>query len=201
MFCYFVKRVVISASFFMMASLVAAQSHDELVSSGSFFGQEVSNEGNHAQLRTVMVAQVVKGIISYVRWPDARDETRLCVVAPTQYADGLLRNEDGTTQRSLKLTVVRVLVSDLISGSAPDCASVYIGKLDLVDENALLQKLIGRPILTISEEAAECNNGSLFCLRISDERVGFEVNLDSVARSGLRVNPQVLKLGKAAGAD
>jgi hypothetical protein len=39
----------------------------------------------------------------------------------------------------------------------------------------------------------------MFCLGISDEHVGFKVNLDAVARSGIRVHPNVLQLGKRAG--
>lgn len=38
--------------------------------------------------------------------------------------------------------------------------------------------------------------GSLFCLRVEDEQVSFEVNLDSVARSGVRIHPSVLQLSR-----
>jgi hypothetical protein len=33
-------------------------------------------------------------------------------------------------------------------------------------------------------------------LRVSDEQVSFEVNLDSVARSGVRIHPSVLQLSR-----
>ena len=44
-----------------------------------------------------------------------------------------------------------------------------------------------------------CTVGSLFCLRVSDQQVAFEVNLDSVARSGVRIHPSVLQLSRRRG--
>jgi len=54
----------------------------------------------------------------------------------------------------------------------------------------------GRPVLSISEADDLCTVGSLFCLRVNDEQVTFEVNLDSVARSGVRIHPSVLQLSR-----
>jgi hypothetical protein len=48
--------------------------------------------------------------------------------------------------------------------------------------------------LSISEADSSCSVGSMFCLRIKPGKVSFDVNLDSVARSGVRVHPSVLKL-------
>lgn len=154
-----------------------------------------------AELRAELVAQAVKGIISYVRWPTPNQTSQLCVVGPTEYADALIVSEQMYSSESYTMHVRRVLLSDISTDGQDSCASVYIGELDRVDQISLLKKLVGKPILSISENLTECNNGSLFCLHIADDKVGFEVNLDSVARSGLRVNPQVLKLGRATGAN
>ena len=39
----------------------------------------------------------------------------------------------------------------------------------------------------------------MFCLDVRDAGVGFETNLDAVARSGVRVNPRVLQLARRKG--
>ncbi|VVQ25624.1 hypothetical protein PS928_06100 [Pseudomonas fluorescens] len=60
----------------------------------------------------------------------------------------------------------------------------------------MFTSLIGRPVLSISEGSDQCTVGSLFCLWGSDDQVSFEVNLDSVARSGVRIHPSVLQLSR-----
>jgi hypothetical protein len=53
-------------------------------------------------------------------------------------------------------------------------------------------------VLTISEHNPSCTVGSMFCLNVDGERVTFEINLDAVARSGVRVHPNVLGLARPA---
>jgi hypothetical protein len=73
---------------------------------------------------------------------------------------------------------------------------VYIGKLTGDERSQLFASLTGRPVLSISESDDQCAVGSLFCLRVTDDQVSFEVNLDSVARSGVRIHPSVLQLSR-----
>lgn len=142
--------------------------------------------------RAQAVTQVVLGILSYARWPVEPAQLRLCIVGPTQYTDDLVK---GTTQATGRPVVVqRLLVShpDIVDA----CDAVYIGKLSADERSQLFTSLIGHPVLSISEGGDQCTVGSLFCLRVSDEQVSFEVNLDSVARSGVRIHPSVLQLSR-----
>ena len=77
-----------------------------------------------------------------------------------------------------------------------ECDAVYIGKLTADERSRLFASLTGHPVLSISEGDDQCTVGSLFCLRVGDEQVSFEVNLDSVARSGVRIHPSVLQLSR-----
>ncbi|RDS87741.1 YfiR family protein [Pseudomonas fluorescens] len=145
-----------------------------------------------ADQRAQAVTQVVLGILSYARWPVEPAQLRLCIVGPTQYTDDLIK---GTTQATGRPVVVRRLLAD-----HPDivnaCDAVYIGKLSNDERSRLFASLIGHPVLSISEGGDQCTVGSLFCLRVGDEQVSFEVNLDSVARSGVRIHPSVLQLSR-----
>lgn len=148
--------------------------------------------GSPAEQRARAVTQVVLGILSYARWPVEPAQLRLCVVGPTQYTDDLLK---GTTQATGRPVLVRRLLADA-PAIATDCDAVYVGKLTTDERNHLFALVSGRPVLSISEGGDPCTVGSLFCLRVSDEQVSFEVNLDSVARSGVRIHPSVLQLSK-----
>lgn len=155
------------------------------------FAQAPDSAGLATQ-RAQAVTQVVLGILSYARWPVEPAQLHLCIVGPTQYTDDLIK---GTTQATGRPVVVQRLLA-----SHPDivnaCDAVYIGKLSADERSQLFTSLIGHPVLSISEGGDQCTVGSLFCLRVSDEQVSFEVNLDSVARSGVRIHPSVLQLSR-----
>jgi hypothetical protein len=145
-----------------------------------------------AQQRAKAVTQVVLGILSYARWPADPNPLRLCLVGPTEYADDLIK---GNVQNSGQPLQVRRLLADDRS-VANACDAIYIGKLDKLERERLFQRVNGHPLLSISEADDPCTVGSLFCLRVSDQQVAFDVNLDSVARSGVRIHPSVLQLSR-----
>ncbi len=145
-----------------------------------------------AEQRAQAVTQVVLGILSYARWPVEPAQLRLCIVGPTEYTDDLVK---GTTQATGRPVAVRRLLADN-PAIVSECDAVYIGKLTVDERSRLFASLIGHPVLSISEGGDLCTVGSLFCLRVGDEQVSFEVNLDSVARSGVRIHPSVLQLSR-----
>lgn len=159
--------------------------------SGLVFAQAPTSPGVVDQ-RARSVTQVVLGILSYARWPVEPPQLRLCIVGPTEYTDDLVK---GTTQSTGRPVAVRRLLADNPS-IVSECDALYIGKLTGEERGRLFTALTGQPVLSISESDDPCTVGSLFCLRVGDEQVSFEVNLDSVARSGVRIHPSVLQLSR-----
>lgn len=154
-------------------------------------GQDLAST-TRAEQRAESVTQVVLGILSYARWPVEPAQLQLCIVGPTQYTDDLVK---GTTQATGRPVTVQRVLADHPS-IATDCNAVYIGRLTVDERTRLFASLIGKPVLSISEGGDQCTVGSLFCLRVGDDQVSFEVNLDSVARSGVRIHPSVLQLSR-----
>lgn len=142
--------------------------------------------------QTAAVKDVVLGLLSYVRWPTEPAGIQVCVVGPTAYADGLMRGMVQATGR--KVLALRRSYDDTQLGE--QCNAVYLGLLTDAERQALFQALEGHAVLSISERDLGCSVGSVFCLNVGSPRVSFEVNLDSMARSGLRVHPSVLQLAK-----
>ncbi|WP_423458292.1 YfiR family protein [Ottowia sp. VDI28] len=142
--------------------------------------------------RAEAVARVVHGILSYTHWPDGRASVRMCVLGPTEYADELLANSSQDIGRR-RMEVLRI-TSDLAQEALPACDGLYLGRVDAQALRALTAPIKDRPMLTISEDVELCRIGVMFCLRFDSERAGFEMNLDSVARSGLKISPKVLYL-------
>ncbi|MHC8322417.1 YfiR family protein [Pseudomonas sp. GB2N2] len=159
--------------------------------SGFAFAQAQTPPGM-ADQRAQSVTQVVLGILGYARWPVEPAQLRFCIVGPTEYTDDLVK---GTTQATGRPVTVSRLLADNPS-IVSDCDAVYIGKLTSEERSRLFASLTGHPVLSISESDDPCTVGSLFCLRVGDDQVSFEVNLDSVARSGVRIHPSVLQLSR-----
>lgn len=145
-----------------------------------------------AEQRSANVAQVVLGILGYARWPVEPQPLRVCVVGPTEYTDDLLKGP--TMPSGTPIAARRLLAGD--SRIPNECDAVYIGWLTAAQRSDLFAALQGHAVLSISEESDQCTVGSMFCLQVSDAQVSFKVNLDSVARSGVRVHPSVLQLSR-----
>ncbi|KVN17735.1 hypothetical protein WT09_12430 [Burkholderia stagnalis] len=137
------------------------------------------------------VRQVVLGIISFTRWPTTPVTLHLCVTGRPDYAHGLI---DMLQAGSTQLDVERVRFDDASLGMA--CDVVYLGIMSGDERARVSAAVAGHPVLTISEHDPACTAGSMFCLNVDGERVTFDVNLDAVARSGVRVHPNVLNLAR-----
>jgi hypothetical protein len=137
------------------------------------------------------VRQVVLGIVSFTHWPTTPVRLHLCVTGRPDYAGDLT---DTMQAGSTVLDVQRVRFDDPALGIA--CDVVYLGTLGNDERTRVRAALAGRPVLTIAEHDPSCTAGSMFCLSIEGEHVTFDINLDAVARSGVRVHPNVLNLAR-----
>lgn len=138
--------------------------------------------------------ETLLGIMAYTRWPVAPQPVRLCVMGSGAHAEGLLR--EGLT-RAGPLSVV-VLTPWPQTSIATQCDALYVGTLDAIPWSHLRPQLAGHAVLTMCEQSDACAAAGMVRLHIAPplRQVRFEVNLDAVARSTLRIHPQVLKLGR-----
>lgn len=148
-----------------------------------------------AGTREANVRQVVLGIISFTRWPATPPKVRLCVAGNTDYARDLLTGP--LPSAGVPVEAQRVQVGD--PALATSCDALYLGAVSDGERRQLLNHIAGRPMLTISERNDSCTLGTMFCLNVDADRVTFDINLDTVARSGVRVHPNVLKLARKPG--
>lgn len=140
------------------------------------------------------VAPVVAGILGYTRWPSEGATLRLCTIGRGAGVDELRGPvELGTPQR-------RVTVSALASpGQAHTvCDALYVAGADAALARETLRQLAGQPVLLLGEGAEFCSDGGMFCLEPGASPARFGANLDAIARSGLRVNPLVLRIARGA---
>ncbi|MBD2810325.1 YfiR family protein [Xenorhabdus sp. Vera] len=138
------------------------------------------------------VARVVSGIISYTHWPTARAALRLCLVPPSNYISALTHINMISDQTELHIETLNFNVKQLIE----KCDVIYYGQINPLLQHQVISQKNNKPLLTITENNPHCEIGSAFCLNINNTQVTFSLNLDILARSGVRVHPNVLQLAR-----
>lgn len=156
-------------------------------------GQASVASTNEVVIEDGLVARVVYGILSYSYWPDDKALRTLCAVGPSRYTAVL--EASASTQLRERITF-RFSSVDEVIGQQP-CDAIYIGHLAAQQLNRLLKATAGKPVVTILEHSQYCDEGALICLQAQSPGVlSFQVNLDAVSLSQVRVSPQVLKMSK-----
>jgi hypothetical protein len=140
------------------------------------------------------VSGVLYGILRYTTWPAPTDPLRLCISRSAPGAEEIKRQLPGTVRGH----TLAVLLIDATDRSTDYCDAVYLDGWPAETVRAKLRALAGQPVLTLGRGADFCTDGGMFCLQAQVGVTRFEVNLNAVSLSGLRVAPQVLRLARPA---
>jgi len=174
------QRIVTTALLLGLAAVAAA---GDAAAPGALAASEAGRSA---------VATIVAGIVGYTRWPADMRSIRLCTLGQGRGVDELLTSADlGSSQLS-----VPVRAASDTDAALDHCDAVYVGTLGSDATRRVLQRTVGRPVLMIGEGPEFCTDGGMFCLQPGAPAVGFGINLDAVARSGLKVNPRVLRMAR-----
>jgi hypothetical protein len=169
-----------------------------------FLGLALCSSTSHAQPNNEPGLQVaaqdrpgildtVRGILGYVRWPTEPNPIRVCVLGSNVPATKLL----SSGLADLGERKVQVLQPESEVGIAQRCDAIFVAANSPLPWRKIFEQTNGQPVLTLCERSPACATGSMFYLDISpQDHVQFEVDIDAVARSSVRVNPQVLRLGR-----
>lgn len=177
----------------VLAAVVAAPAWSAAAAGGPRPIAAVAAEAIDAQL----VARVVYGILSYTHWPQARSARVLCAVGDSQHAAALV--PDGAAAMQARIQFRSASVEEVVAQQP--CDAIYIGYLQPSQLRALLHATAGHPVVTIMEHSQYCDEGAMICLQArAPDALSFQVNLDVVSLSGVRVSPQVLKMSIGQGA-
>lgn len=142
------------------------------------------------------VAYIIRGIVQYTRWSPVPVPVRLCVTdqmdpaTESAFARAIAEVREG-------VPVIALANRRLAPGSTPDaadCHVVLVNSTASAQWRGLLLALLDRPVLTIGFDEEFCSLGGMFCLDAASGKLLIRANLDSISRSGMRINPQLLRL-------
>lgn len=137
-------------------------------------------------------ARVVRSFIDYTRWPSRADPVTICVVGPAAWSGQL----DGMTLGDGRRTARKAVSIAAVAGSG--CNVVYMGRVDQRTAQQAFAAVRGKGVLTIAENDPQCRSQAMFCLLPGRQTLGFAINIDAVSRSGLRIDPRVLRMASGS---
>lgn len=140
----------------------------------------------------IATARMVRSFIDYARWPVRPDPMTICVVGAPSHAGRL----DELTLIDGRQIEARVVAPVALATSGCDVA--YFGRVDPAAMRQALVAVRGKGVLTIAENDPQCRSQAMFCLRHDGASLAFAVNIDAISRSGLRIDPRVLRIADGA---
>ncbi len=139
-------------------------------------------------------ADIVAGILSYTRWPSSDGPVRLCVAGQSPLTARLV---DRALVNGRRMTVVRRASGSLPGGG---CDAIFMARLPLREQERIARAAQGTAIVTMTDADPVCESGVMVCLRLVAGGMSFDLNLDAVSRSSVRIDPRVLMLATRGGA-
>jgi hypothetical protein len=135
-------------------------------------------------------ARTVKGIMEFARWPVRRDPLVLCVAGPARHAAQLggWKMADG---RQVQRRNVAASAAALAG-----CDVLYLGQLAMPVQRQLTAAVRGRGVLTIAEADPGNTSEAMFAFTYQPSALSFRLNIDAVSRSGMKIDPRVLRVAK-----
>jgi hypothetical protein len=136
--------------------------------------------------------------IKFTDWPDegaskSHEPFVIGVLGKDPFGAVLDKIIEGETIENQNIAVRRFARMDERAGHSQ---VLFISSSEESQLTAILKLLEGQPVLTVSDMENFARRGGIIQLTKEGNKVGFEINLDTAKRAGLKLNAQLLKLAK-----
>ena len=130
----------------------------------------------------------------FVEWPasafpSAESPLIVGLAGNNKFTEALRNSLRGRIVENRPLVIKEVTDSD----QASKVHILAFGNPDAAMITALLQKVGGRPVLTVSDADGFLDMGGMIQLKLKGDKVQFSVNLPTVDQSGLKISSQMMQ--------
>ena len=135
--------------------------------------------------------------VNFTQWPQdvgvsTEDAVRLCLLGAGSVDAQLQRMDVVELGLNSKPRLVRVRKEEL-----PDsCQVVFVGEAADVETEALLARLRGAPLLSVSDQPEFARRGGMIEMFLRDDKVRMRVNLNAVRAAGIHLSSKLLRLAE-----
>jgi hypothetical protein len=147
-------------------------------------------------------AAFVFNFTQFVEWPTqsfANPETRavIGILGKDPFGTYLDETITGESLNKHSLTIQHFKDADEIT----NCQILFINLSDKNELKAILEKLKGKNILTVSDANGFTKLGGMVRLYIKDDKINIQINLDAVKEENLVISSKLLKLAEIVKTD
>ncbi|OTG83250.1 hypothetical protein B9T31_14290 [Acinetobacter sp. ANC 4558] len=135
------------------------------------------------------VTTTIFSILSYVNLENS--SPLICTINNSSLADQLIKKAPPQNKYRLK----NISNNDLKKNN---CNVIIFSTFSPREEQTILNLYSNTPVLSISTNNAQCEEGSAICLYRKKNQISFKINLESVNQSKVSIDPRVLLLAKEA---
>lgn len=136
-------------------------------------------------------AHMVKSVLEYTRWPQRPEIINLCVVGPARFGEGF---PYGSLDNGVPIK--RHSLRQLDPVAASDCDALYLGKVEHERARQWIALARGSSVVTIAENDPQCISEAIICLIYGNNALSFQLNMDAVARSKVRIDPRIFRMSR-----
>ena len=135
--------------------------------------------------------------VQFVEWPvsafaDSKAPIILGIVGRDPFGAVLDNTIKGEKVNGRPLEIRRLKADEDLSA----CHVVFLSRSGKEDAAGLVQKLEGRPVLTVGEIEGFAELGGVINFVMVDRKVRFEVNPQAAAQQGVKISSRLLQLGR-----
>ena len=138
---------------------------------------------------TQNIYMMTLSILSYVKWTN--EIPTLCLIdhnnTSNQFTNAIL-------QQKSNFRVNPITTNEI---GSENCDAVFFNQSTPINEQKAINNAANRSILSFSNNNPDCEIGSVFCLYTAKSgNTRFKVNLDSLAKTKIHIDPRVLLLAQ-----
>ena len=143
------------------------------------------------ELKTAMLYNLT----NFVDWPasaypDGRQALSLCILGRDPFGDSLRSTVVSGPGSVRSVAIRRIQGEQELAG----CHVLYIGSSERKTAAQIFASVKSSGVLTVGEMTQFAARGGMVQFSLEDQRIRFDINLDAVSRSGLKVSSKLLAL-------
>ncbi|MFA7240073.1 MAG: YfiR family protein [Sulfuricellaceae bacterium] len=137
-------------------------------------------------------AVFIYNFAKFVDWPNkVGSEIRLCILGRDPFGNIL----DSMKGRAVHERKLEVRFIDSVA-SLGGCQMVYVSPSLEKNIDKIIAQARDQGVLLISDSEGYARRGAMINLYVDENKIRFEINLQSIEASGLKVSSKLLSLGK-----
>jgi YfiR/HmsC-like len=155
----------------------------------SSYGADSAQKGEY-RLKAAFLYNFAK----FTEWPSAAFSNHqaphiVCIVGEDPF--GLEIDQlTAKTVHDRQLTIKRLHAGDRLL----DCHLLYVSRTEIGQAASILHALQKTPVLTVCDSDGCAEAGFMFNMRMTENRIALDLNLDAVQQAQLKISSQLIKL-------